>query len=1305
MFISNFVMWPAPPALHFFACALCFLAWVPAPAPVNAITTKSSPSLILDNSSDSSHQFVQIRPAAVNLNQQARTFLVQQKSSLSPVQQTHILDDVQKNQRVHYQGSSKAAPSSASAPSPLLGANNGFSPMSHVYQNDFQQHQHQQQAPTFNDYAYENFNPLSAAPPTLQTVVLSPQQSVPTSPTFTNGEYFSPASAAAPTRKAVLPSTLNAASTGAGTGKGVGTIYRHQNGPGGSGVGAFETPNLSSFGSSPPHYYSSAPSSHRIPFSTAGAGASAPASSVTAATASALASNVGRQNLAAAHPYSNSNGGGGGSAAGGIPVRYSGSASSPIHSYINSTAAAAGVPNNDQYPKYEPTLPASPSPSLSSLSSTATASTQHKAYITKDASGVFSPLMEKSKQAIGTAAATSDKLVKEVYLKMNPEILIARDRQKFFQRLLEGDANRNVANYNDNDNGDFESAYSLAAAAAPPKFEDGDDDDANDNRNDQTVAQNNFANVRSQFEKELLRQLKQASGAATATATAADTRLPFAFAISNASSPSGLVSEFSLPSGQKVQISKDYNRLLLEGDDGGNGGSGSGSGPGSNKIKAIVVKQLPSTTNAPKSNLLEELTKGVVPPGAEFEVIKRNKDGALEEVSKLPQNIPQKKVTFVILEEQADGTVKVQGVRGSEKESLKESGEEVDTIIKKIKQGELKLPPSTRLSPKQSPSSTSSSSSSGSGFTVSSDKKNSRLVAADEYETKSKRKSTSSGGGEIKTSKRKEPPSPLQHHWSIGGDSDSDKHFVPTPIVQSYTTTTTPESWNSDSSATATATAATATQDDQTAYQYYSSPSTFYTPPSSGGGGGDDSATAAAAILNQLSGGVDGNQSWNQSIFNSVALSDPSSAAKIAALDNLGLFHLNNSGYIASLFSALKTHQSPEASLLPTTLGHRIVQQSDHGDSYSDSDGDQRNTTSDVRFAVDDDSYETTATRNHKKDNNNLHKKRDRNVVRKTVASKKPVKETRKDNDEEESNVQETKTAEEVAAAAAGSSGENSTLSDVLKRAGFYAMARFLRQSGLDSILNDTGPFTLFIPTDKAFRTLLIQLGGPDKAEDKFKENPRLLSGLLLHHVIPGAFRVNTLQDEMTGVSLAGTQLRVNAYTTHDIEWNDITVVTVNGAKILDEKDIVIPQGIAHAIDRVMFPLPVGNLLQSLQADRENRYSNFLKILEESELSYLLTGGKTFTLFAPLNRAFTHSEFTKVLADANECKSFVLRHIVGGALYSAGMKYYQVRDSMDDGQQITLYKEAGKIKVNNAHVVTRNIPATNGVIHAIDAFL
>lgn len=69
-------------------------------------------------------------------------------------------------------------------------------------------------------------------------------------------------------------------------------------------------------------------------------------------------------------------------------------------------------------------------------------------------------------------------------------------------------------------------------------------------------------------------------------------------------------------------------------------------------------------------------------------------------------------------------------------------------------------------------------------------------------------------------------------------------------------------------------------------------------------------------------------------------------------------------------------------------------------------------------------------------------------------------------------------------------------LVDILKENGLFATAKYLRQSGLDTILNETGPYTIFAPTDKAFRTLLVQLGGPDKAEEKFRDNPRLLSGV-----------------------------------------------------------------------------------------------------------------------------------------------------------------------------------------------------------------
>lgn len=66
-------------------------------------------------------------------------------------------------------------------------------------------------------------------------------------------------------------------------------------------------------------------------------------------------------------------------------------------------------------------------------------------------------------------------------------------------------------------------------------------------------------------------------------------------------------------------------------------------------------------------------------------------------------------------------------------------------------------------------------------------------------------------------------------------------------------------------------------------------------------------------------------------------------------------------------------------------------------------------------------------------------------------------------------------------------------------------------------------------------------------------------------------------------------------------------ITTINGAMVLPEKrDLIIPQGIAHSVDRVMFPLPVGDLLQTLQSDRERRFTNFLRAIFASGLSELL---------------------------------------------------------------------------------------------------
>lgn len=66
-------------------------------------------------------------------------------------------------------------------------------------------------------------------------------------------------------------------------------------------------------------------------------------------------------------------------------------------------------------------------------------------------------------------------------------------------------------------------------------------------------------------------------------------------------------------------------------------------------------------------------------------------------------------------------------------------------------------------------------------------------------------------------------------------------------------------------------------------------------------------------------------------------------------------------------------------------------------------------------------------------------------------------------------------------------------------------------------------------------------------------------------------------------------------------------ITTINGAMVVPEKeDITIPQGIAHAVDRVMFPLPVGDVLQTMQSDREHRFTYFLKALFSSGVSEIL---------------------------------------------------------------------------------------------------
>uniref|UniRef100_A0A182QIW2 FAS1 domain-containing protein n=1 Tax=Anopheles farauti TaxID=69004 RepID=A0A182QIW2_9DIPT len=651
-----------------------------------------------------------------------------------------------------------------------------------------------------------------------------------------------------------------------------------------------------------------------------------------------------------------------------------------------------------------------------------------------------------------------------------------------------------------------------------------------------------------------------------------------------------------LPNGEKVQVIRTTDPEIIK--------------RANANSEGVLTQQLDSPTT-PKPLSFEDIARsGLLPPGADFELIKQTEDGQIQEVGKIP---PQKKVTFVYLEEQDDGSYKVQGVKGSGDKETKTSGADVDSILKRIKNGEIQLPPP------------------------------STVVA---------------GSKGVASQPELILDSPIT--------TTTPRHQ---PIKKANSVTIIPHSTPiEDHASTAYLSGSTAVQ-----HTVSPAPSTIYASTAS---------PVGPSVVTAFSPVAYSGSTLPQHVSARLVTAAPASGSFTA--DSTARFSEANSVYTPIATTAIP----PPA---PATPAPSIYHTANTEKYFSDS------TAAAVEQQQQQQQQQQTASTYQHQTIHATHHSTSANDVVPTAAASENAPQQQPD--------QSGNGAKEDA------QQQQNELPAILKNNGLFAMAKYLRQSGLDTILNETGPYTIFVPTDKAFRSLLVQLGGPEKAEEKFRNNPRLLSGLLLHHVIPGSFEIASLQDEMTGVSLAGTQLRVNQYNMHDSEWNDVKVTTINGAMVVpDKQDIVIPQGIAHAVDRVMFPLPVGDILQTLQSDRERRFTHFLRALFASGMSDTLQnkGIKTYTVFAPTDAAFAHltaEELTNLVTEKDQAEELVRKHVVPGTLFTAGMRFYQVKDVMAEGKTVTLQKTGGKIKVNDGYLQTSNIPTTNGVIHAIDSLL
>lgn len=112
-----------------------------------------------------------------------------------------------------------------------------------------------------------------------------------------------------------------------------------------------------------------------------------------------------------------------------------------------------------------------------------------------------------------------------------------------------------------------------------------------------------------------------------------------------------------------------------------------------------------------------------------------------------------------------------------------------------------------------------------------------------------------------------------------------------------------------------------------------------------------------------------------------------------------------------------------------------------------------------------------------------------------------------------------------------------------------------IRVSGLTDILAAKGPFTVFAPSDQAFKKL------PSGAYNALLKDSAKLRAILNYHIIRGYLMTRDVKSAET-MTLQGTKLTATV---------SAAEVRINAAGI-EQADIAATNGVVHIIDTVMLP-------------------------------------------------------------------------------------------------------------------------------------
>jgi uncharacterized surface protein with fasciclin (FAS1) repeats len=283
----------------------------------------------------------------------------------------------------------------------------------------------------------------------------------------------------------------------------------------------------------------------------------------------------------------------------------------------------------------------------------------------------------------------------------------------------------------------------------------------------------------------------------------------------------------------------------------------------------------------------------------------------------------------------------------------------------------------------------------------------------------------------------------------------------------------------------------------------------------------------------------------------------------------------------------------------------------------------------------------------------------------------------------------------------------------------FSILLAAVSKAGLAGALSTAGTYTVFAPTNKAFRDAGITtatIASLDSATVK---------GIVSYHALGATVSSTAVPASDTVKTLNGKNLFAS---------NNANGVFVNGIKVVTP-NVAVSNGIIHVIGTVLTPptKTIAAIVIEKATAATPEFSLLLAAVVRTGLAGVLSGAGKYTVFAPTNAAFSalgapYNSATAIAAlgsaDSIALRKIVLAHVIGTNVFAGDLIAGATANTanplaaVSPQQTLTIgLTPVPNVKIttsatsNVANIVTTtpsatfNIVATNGVIHVIDKVL